>query len=248
MYDWENLLCNQHPACNIVSANEARWKRTGRLTSPEKPTFQPGLQCSLLRRASAGSSTPVTFLIISHRPGITWPIATSLQVMTVTFLWGHTREQQEGRHAGGVATVKPQGWPKKMSDQMAPSSPLHPFPTPSPRTSQFRICIPSSAFFAGRCCHGFRTSSLSETGAISCACLSPQGKSELRGITSQLRNATGICASRENKGPNQRSTTPDSLKLQRHKKPSQVSYPAKAVLTEDDPVSVCKLDPTARCN
>lgn len=206
MYDWENLLCNQHPACNVVSANEAGWIRTGHLTSPGNPTFQPGLQGSLLRRASEGSSTPVTFLIISNRPGITWPIATSLQVMTVTFLWGHTREQQEGRHGGGVA------WPPwsltgdlRRCQIRCPSSALHPFPTPPPRTSQFRICIPSSTSFAGRCCHGFRTSSLSETRAISCACFSPQGKSEFRGIISQLRNATGICASLENNGPNQRS-------------------------------------------
>lgn len=126
----KNLLCNQHPACNVVSANEARWKRTGHLTSPGKPTFQPGLQCSLLRRASVGSSTPVTFLIISHRPGITWPIATSLQVMTVTFLWGHTREQQEGRHGGGVAwpTWSLKGDPRRCQIRWPP--PPHSIPSP----------------------------------------------------------------------------------------------------------------------
>lgn len=103
IYDWENLLSNQHPACNIVSANEAQWIRKGHLTSCGKPTFQPGLQCNLLRESLCRLIPPVTFLIISNRLGMTCPIATSLQVMTVSFLWGHTREQQEGRHWGGVA-------------------------------------------------------------------------------------------------------------------------------------------------
>lgn len=96
MYDWENPLCNQHPACNVVSANEAQWIRTG------LPSNQD-CNATFWGRASAGSSTPVTFLIISNRLGITCPIATSLHVMTVSFLWGHTREQQEGRQWGGVA-------------------------------------------------------------------------------------------------------------------------------------------------
>lgn len=103
----------------------------------------------------------------------------------------------------------------------APSAPLHPSPIPPPRTSQFRICIPSPTSFAGRCCHGFRTSSLPETRDLSYACLSPQGKSELK-----LRNAMGICASLENKGPNQRSQcrqskTPQAQEIKSNKQPSQ---------------------------
>lgn len=134
-----------------------------------------------------------------------------------------------------------------MSDQI-PFLRTPSLPHPSPRTSQFRICIPSSTFFAGRCCHGFRTSSLSETRAISCACLSPQGKSELRGIISLSFAMQRVFAPHWKTKGLTRGHNADSLKLQRHKESSQISYPAKAVLTEDGLISVCKLDPTARCN
>lgn len=82
---------------------------------------------------------------------------------------------------------------------------------------------------------------------ISYACLSPQGKSELKVIISQLGNATGIVPHRKTKGLS-RGHNANSLKLQRHKESSQISYPVKAVLTEDDLISVCKLDLTATCN
>lgn len=84
---------------------------------------------------------------------------------------------------------------------------------------------PAQPPLQGRCCHGFRTWSLSETRDLSYTCLSPQGKSELKVIISH-RNAMGICTSPENKGPNQRSQcwqskTAQAWEIKSNKLPSQ---------------------------
>lgn len=103
MYDWENLLCNQHPACNVVSANEAPWIRIGHLTSPGKPTFQPGLQCNLLRESLCRLIHSCNLPYNQEQAGNDMPHCHLITSDDSVISLRHTREQQEGRRWGGVA-------------------------------------------------------------------------------------------------------------------------------------------------